>query len=177
MKLFGKEYVLLQNFADAQSAYEAEHELRLDAEKVAASAQARCEGVREIADGWRSAYDDLKRQIEIEREMHRDQLTAAFEHLAPLPKEPHFDPDDLKLKDLTPEEILARPVSTRQGMILRKRAAQDARERAMTDSQKAAKEERATLIRTEEEKRANSIDYDPVLGVETPKEPEDERAN
>jgi hypothetical protein len=88
-----------------------------------------------------------------------------LEHIAPIDESKRFDPSDPAIAAMTPEQIRAEPASSKRGMILREKLAKAAEERLMTAKEKEERSRRLDLIVTDEERRANALDYDGTLGI------------
>jgi hypothetical protein len=152
--------------------FDEERRLRLEAEKardVAIQAAQKEAGIAlerlATIEHYRKTAEAAQAQLQLERESSERQLQAVLTHTVPIKKEHEFSPDDPALAEMTPEEIMLQPVSTRQGMFLRKAAADAAALRKMSADERRAHDKRREMIQTPEEIAANRVDFDPMLGI------------
>lgn len=162
-----------------QSQLDEEHRLRIEAQTVSIResrlAMERLDTIQEYRELHQlavSANDQLRidHQAAMQNllELHARQMSELLQHIAPLaPSNPFIDTDPLS--PITAEEIMQTPVSGKRAMEIRDLAAAAARQREMSEADRKAQKRRWELIQTDEEKRANLMDFDSTLGISQPK--------
>lgn len=125
----------------------------------------------------------LREQLQVAQDHARDLLTQytqqakdLLDHIAPLAKSSPLAQGEEVLKNMSAEEIMALPASTRREMILRNHQARLARARESQEQDKAARESREAMFSDAERSEING-DFDPMMGVFQPKEVSDNAAN
>lgn len=163
-------YVKKELLEAAEVATSIERDARIKAETRAEAAEL---ALRDARDDNRRLLETIEslalsnnETVEKQAEMYKDSQATLLNHVAPIDETKLYgDPDDPALKRMTPEEILAEPASTKQGMILRARRAAEAAERLKSEEQRKEEQRRRDLIVSQEEQRINLSDFDPNLGI------------
>lgn len=138
--------------------FDAEKEWRIRAEARADELVGRVADLKAMLDGFQPFH---KHEMQKQREIYEKQIQELQARIQEYESAP---PTPVKLEDMTAEEIMRIPATSKREMFVRRMRAADARIR---EDNRTAEEARARRMAhlTPEERRANMTDFDDTLGV------------
>ncbi len=144
----------------------AEAELR-DCQRQLAAAQQLAKDRNQVIDEYRDLYRQEVKERRQDQAAHAQQIADLLELLKPRPAEaPASDANATDNATKDPDEILATPAAGKREQMVRRRVVDILRDKAENKAEREARDRRRALL-TEEERA--SVEFDPVLGADFPK--------